>query len=274
MADSTTADVIAFWHRQYHCIVWNGCQPPLDDPVVRRALTLALDRQSLIEAVYGDFARVAVSPVLSDSWVFADGLEPWPWDPEEARRLLASRGFADTDGDGILDRDGKPLAVKLSTNLGNEMRIDMATLAHGQLREIGIDAELDFREWAVFIKSLEEHDFGGGLASWIVDTSFDLTSKFHSSSIESRQNWGCYRSPEVDGLIDLARQQTDLDELKRHLVELQRIVHRDQPYTFLAEVQRLSGVSRRLRGVEPNPLDEYGAVEEWSIARGGAAGSR
>lgn len=262
---SPRADLFSYWHRQYHYLVWNGCEPPFDDPVVRRALTLAVDRQSVIEAVYGDYARMAVSPVLSSAWVFARELEPWPWDPAEARRLLAARGFTDSDGDGLLDRDGETLHVGVATNVESEMRADMATMIHSQLRDVGVDAELVLREFGVLMDALRRHDFEAGLSSWIVDTSFDLKNLFHSEAVGSGQNFGCYRNPEVDRLIDLAREQTDLAELKRILIEIQELVHRDQPYTFLAEVQRLNGVSRRLGGVTPSSLTPFGELEEWSI---------
>ena len=263
---SETVALATYWNPQYLYIVWNGCEPPFDDSVVRRAMTLVIDREALVEAVYGDHARVAFSPMLSDTWVSAPGLEPWPWNPKEAKRLLASRGFTDTDGDGLLDREGRTLSVQLSTNPENEMRVDMVSLIHGQLRDVGVAAEIDLREFSVLMDDLRKHEFEAGLSSWIVDTTFDLKSLFHSSSIDAGQNFGCYRNPEVDRLIDLARDQTDLQELRRHLIAVQEAIHRDQPYTFLAEVQRLSGVNRRLQGVVPNPLATYGSLEEWSLA--------
>lgn len=264
---SETVALTTYWNPQYIYIVWNGCEPPFDDPVVRKAMTLAIDREALVEAVYGEHARVAFSPALSDTWVSARELEPWPWDPEEAKRLLASRGFTDTDGDGLLDRGGRALSVQLSTNPENEMRVDMVSLIHGQLRDVGVGAEIDLREFSVLMDDLRKHDFGAGLSSWIVDTTFDLKSLFHSSAVGAGYNFGCYRNPEVDRLIDLAREQTDLEELRRYLIAIQEAIHRDQPYTFLAEVQRLSGVNRRLDGVAPNPLETYGALEEWALAR-------
>ncbi len=81
---SDAARIVSIWHRQYAFLMWNGCRPPFDDPLVRRAMTLALDRESIREAVYGEYARLAVSPILSTLWAFNREIEPWPYDAAEA----------------------------------------------------------------------------------------------------------------------------------------------------------------------------------------------
>ena len=98
------------------------------------------------KALYRGKARVADSPILTTVWAHPADLHPWPHDPAEARRLLASRGFRDTDGDGILDRGGKPLTLELSTNAGNQLRRDAVVLIQEQLERAGIAVTPAVRE--------------------------------------------------------------------------------------------------------------------------------
>ena len=107
------------------------------------------------------------------------------------------------------------------------------------------------------------HDFDALLGGWTLDTSLDLKYAFHSESIDSGYNLGSYSDPEVDALIDEARRQLDPAEMGERLRRIQAILHRDQPYTFLWEPQRLVAVDRRLRDAQPNPLSPFFRLERW-----------
>ena len=146
----------------------------------------------------GEYGRLAVSPILSSLWAFNHDIEPWPYDPEAAGRLLDERGWRDSDGDGWRDSDGQPLRIHLATNSENRMRLDIITLVQGYLDEVGVEVELAPAEFGTWLARTQEHDYDGSMGTWLTDTTLDLHYFFHRSSIERGGNWVCYANPEVD----------------------------------------------------------------------------
>jgi peptide/nickel transport system substrate-binding protein len=263
--------IVPFDYRQYDYVCWNTRRAPFDDAEVRRALTLGIDRQALVDTIFGAYARVAVSPIPSNFWGFDRTLVPWPHDPAEARRILASRGFADSNGDGIVERGGKPFSFEITTNSSNRPRGDALVLIQAQLREIGVDARPRTMEIHTLTDRNIAHDFDATVSGWAVDTTLDIKPYFHSSEANGGYNFGDYRNPDVDRLLDSARRAPTPAAAKPDLVEIQRIVHREQPYTFLWEPRRICAVRADLENVRPNALSAYYNLPDW---RFGTAPSR
>lgn len=255
-----------FWARQYNYICWNTRDPLFTEPAVRRALTLAIDRQALVDALWRGHARVSASPIIHSAWAADPELRPWPYDPDEALRILRRYGWSDSDGDGILDREGKPFSFELMTNTGTPVRRDAVVMIQDQLRRIGIDARPRLLEFNTVNDLTQRHRFQAFLGAWAIDTSLDLKYAFHSESAQGGYNFGSYTNPDLDRLIDRARRELDPGAAKQDLFEIQRILHRDQPYTFLWEPQRLAGGSARIRGAELNPLSDFYNLRSWWIA--------
>jgi peptide/nickel transport system substrate-binding protein len=251
------------WARRYTAIVWNTRRPPLDDPAVRRALTMAIDRTALVEAIWRGRARVGDSPVLTSVWAHPKDLHPWPYDPAAAKQLLESRGFADADDDGVLDRDGKPLRIELSTTTGNQLRRDALVLIQDQLKRAGVAVEPVFRESAAQTAKLSVHDFDGALMTWGIDTGLDLRYGFDSRDPDGT-NYGRYANKEVDRLLDLVDHQPDRTTAGPLLSQIQHLIHEDQPYTFLWEPPVLIGRDARLRAT-PSALSTFSGLEDWTF---------
>ncbi len=261
--------LVSTWSRSHAFVAWNLRKAPFDDPVVRRALTMAIDRQALVEAVYGRYGKQAVSPVLSSTWPFDRSLKPIPYDPEGAKRLLAERGWADHDGDGVLDREGRKLAFDLETNTGNQIRNDSVVIIQSQLREIGVAAQARLTAFNVLMERANRGDFDAILMRWSIPTDFDLTFAYHSKSIGASNVFG-YRNPEVDRLLDEARLLPTFEQLGQALVAIQRQIATDQPATFLYESQDLIGIARRVKDAKPNLLRRLWHAWEWWLEPAGA----
>ncbi len=75
----------------------------------------------------------------------------YPYDPQKARKLLAEAGWRDTDGDGVLDRDGKPFVFEILSNQGHEVRAKCAEIIQRRLAEVGIRVKIRIVEWAAFV---------------------------------------------------------------------------------------------------------------------------
>lgn len=263
VAGHSGLSVLAFDNRQYDYICWNGLRPPFDDLEVRRALTLAIDRQAMVDALLRGYARVATSPIPSNFWAHDRSLEPWPYDPSAARALLAARGFRDTDGDGVVERDGRPFAFELSTNSSNRIRTAAVVMIQEQLRKVGVSVTPRTLEIHALTEANVDHQFDATLSAWAIDTTLDMRPYFHSTESAGGYNFGSYRNPEVDALLDAARRASTPDAALPDLLRIQQILHAEQPYTFLWEPQRLCALRDDLRDVRPNSVSTYFNLPEW-----------
>lgn len=259
---SPALELIVYDGRQYDYICWNTLRPPFDDPVVRRALTLAIDRQQLVDTLWKGRARVALGPIPAHIWAHHRGLAPWPYDPREAKRLLDSRGFRAGAG-GVLEREGKPFRFELSTNTSNRVRTDALVLIQEQLRRIGIEAIPRTLEIHTLTERNIAHDFDATLSGWAIDTTLDLRPYFHSSQADGGYNFGAIADAELDRLIDAVRREPDLAAAKPLFERIQEILHEQQPYTFLWEPRRLAAARRELADAEPNALSPLFNLSQW-----------
>ncbi len=250
--------------RQFDYIGWNERRPPFDDPEIRRALTLGIDRQALVDTLWKGYARVAAGPVPANAWARDPELAPWPYDPDAARSILARKGFADRDGDGILERHGRPFRFELVTNSSNRIRSDALVLIQAQLRRIGVDVVPRTMELQTLTERNRAGDYDATLAGWAIDTTLDFRPYFDSGE-RGPTGWNFidYANPEVDRLFDEIRAQPDLERSKPLFVRLQRILHDQQPYTFLWEQRRLAAVRADVEGAEITPLAALASLPHW-----------
>jgi len=263
IAASPATELLVFPGRQYDYICWNTLRPPFDDPDVRRALTLAIDRQALVDTLWRGYARVAASPILAGVWARAQDLAPLPYDPREAARILAAAGFLDADGDGVLERAGRPFRFELTTNSSNRVRSDALVLIQEQLRRVGVDARPRTLEIQTLTERNLAHDFDATLSGWAIDTTLDLRPYFHSSEAAGGYNFGSFADPELDRLLVEVRKIDRYQDAIPLYGRIQRILHEQQPYTFLWEPQRLAAVRRELAEVEPNALSPLFNLARW-----------
>jgi peptide/nickel transport system substrate-binding protein len=259
------ADVLSYWTRGYITVGWNLRRAELADPLVRRALTHGIDRQTLVDSIWGEYARPLDGPIPEEVWAHDAALEPLDYDPDEARRLLAAAGWEDGDGDGVREKAGRPLRLRLITNAGNRQREDAAVLIQDQLRRVGVAVVPEVLEFNTMIQQALAGDFDGLLFGSTLPTTMDLRFAFHSEEIESGNNIVAYANPEVDRLLDEIGAQPTHDDAKPLLDRLQRLIQEEQPYTFLWQSQRLVGVRERVHGAAPNHLFNLWLLEEWWV---------
>lgn len=258
--------VDSYWTRHYAYLCWNTARPWFRDAAVRRALTQAIDRQRLVSTLWRGHARVGTSPILRSVWAADPELAPWPHDPPRARALLRRAGWIDRDGDGVRERDGQPLRFELLVNADNPLRRDAAVLIRQDLRRVGVEPTIRMLEFQTLNAVTEAHEFDAFLGAWAVDTTLDLTYAFHSASIEDGYNFGGYVNAELDRLIERVRETPDPQAALPLFYRIQRILHREQPYTFLWEPQRLTLSTGRLRDARPNALSPFFHLRDWYLA--------
>lgn len=232
----------------------NVNQPPFDNQAVRQALNYLIDKDLLIEALYGGRA-VALPGVLSPYNNFADpDLTPYPYDLEMAASLLAEGGIVDSDGDGRYEWNGQPWTFVVDSL--DEHRT-LAEAVVGQLQEAGIDASLRLWEYNVVKPLLDAGERSAYLDDW-GDSAFDpvghMEAKWHgvvAGSPYGRGNFSGYNNERVNELIKAGEVETD--EVKRHEIydEAQAILYDEAPAIFLLLPEEVEASSDRVLNWEP-----------------------
>lgn len=242
--------------------------PLLADVAVRRALTLALDRERMSRAAYGPLTRTPGAPVSALVARAVDASDAPPFDTVAARRLLASRGWTDHDGDGVLDKDGRALQFRLMVPSVSASRIQIATEMQEAWRRLGIAVELDLVEPGVYTERRNALRFDMDMHGVTQDpTPSGLTQSWSCGGIGG-SNVLRYCNPRVDSLLALA--QSRGRESPRIYGQALRLIAADAPVIFLAALVAGTPVHRRFTGVRIRPESNWGDVWRWSLRSGQA----
>jgi ABC-type transport system substrate-binding protein len=227
----------------FYYIGWNADRPLFRDKRVRQAMTLAFDRARIVEHVFVGLGEVAVGPYDVESPFHDPDIRPWPYDPARARALLAEAGFADTDGDGVLDADltpddGDPTRTPFEFSLlvynGSPEMESAANILKEDLLALGVRMRIESAEWSLMQKRMDEKDFDAVTGGWALSYDPDLYQIFHSSQadVPKGSNRVGFRNPEADRLMEQAREVCEPTARLAILRRLHRILHEEQPYSF------------------------------------------
>ena len=145
LSSDSTLVVTSFPASEYALIAWNTRRDPFTDPNVRRALTLAMDRGSIVDVVRGPYGSVSAGPVGPWHWTYDPEWEPYPFAPDSARALLEQAGWIDADEDGVREKNGVPLGFDLYFT-PRQAWMDVATIVQANLADVGADVEPRARE--------------------------------------------------------------------------------------------------------------------------------
>lgn len=215
-------------------IGYNLRKEPFSDVRVRRALSMAIDVDKIIEYVlYGQGERITGPFVKQTDYYNAD-IPSVPYDPEKALELLRSAGWK-RNAEGWLEKDGKRFEFTLITNSGNDLRKAILTVAQDAWKGIGINVRTDILEWSVFIEErVNKLDFDALILGWQMGIDPDLYQIWHSSQTGPFQlNFVGFSHPEADDLIIRIRQEYNNDKQVKLAHRLHEIIAQEQPYTFL-----------------------------------------
>jgi peptide/nickel transport system substrate-binding protein len=251
--------------RLYHYVGYNKKNPLFASAQIRQALTMGINRQEIIEALLYGFGRVCIGhlpPMLT--WAYNNNVKPLPYSISRAKRVLSDEGWSDSDDDGLLDINGKKFEFDLKINTGNKLKTDVAVVIQNQLQQMGVKMNIKSMEWSAYLRDLREGNFDAHLGAWSTSLYIDPTPIFHTSAT-NLFNWVHYSNSKVDRLIEIGREEMDLVEAAAIWKELQEVIYKDQPYTFLYWIDRIIAVNAKFKNVHPIPLSALYNLEEWYI---------
>ncbi len=240
----------------YTYLGYNLKNPLFADKRVRQAIACAINRQEIIDGIILGLGKIATGPFKPGTWVYNPKVRDYPYSPQKAKALLAEAGWQDRNGDGILDKEGRPFEFEIITNQGNDVRAKTAEIIQQRLAEVGIKVKLRVIEWAAFVNDfINKRKFDATLLGWTIPLDPDIYDVWHSSKTGPEElNFISYKNSEVDSLIEKARGTFDQSLRKRYYDRIQEILADEQPYLFLYVPDALPIISSRFRGVEVAPL--------------------
>ncbi len=252
----------------YTYLGFNMRHPFFADKRVRWAISKALDRNELVKGALLGQGVPAFGPYKPGTSFYHPDLKPVAQDTEGAKRLLAEAGFADRDGDGVVERDGKKLEFTILTNQGNQERILCAIIMQQQLARVGIRVSVRTVEWAAFIREfVNKGAFDAVILGWTITPDPDLYQVWHSSSaVEGGLNFTWFKNKRLDTLLERGRATRDEEERRKIYYGVQEVLADEQPYCFLYVPWSLPILKSRIRGIEPALAGIAWNMERWWIA--------
>jgi peptide/nickel transport system substrate-binding protein len=253
----------------------NGKPTLFSDKRVRRAMTMLTDRQRICDEVMLGYATPADGPFdpLGKPQRAPD-LKPWPFDPSAAKALLKEAGFEDRNGSGVLQSpDGHPFEFKLTYPAKGETYERVVLFIKDSFAQAGIKVDLDPTDFPIMIDRINKRDFEAISLGWSAEPEDDLYQAFDSSQIKDEgDDFISYANPELDKLIEEARSTVDEPKRMKLWQQCSRIIHEDQPYTFLYRNKSLSFMAGRIKDVSTsklglNAIQRYNMPIPWFVPK-------
>lgn len=239
--------------------------PILADPRIRLALSLAIDREDLVQGLWVGHARAGSSPVVSALWAH-DSTSALPYDPNRAARLLDEAGWHERNGDGLRTREGLAFELSVIVNSTNDVRRDALDRVAASLERIGVRLVPEPLPRRAFATRARDKNFDAVLSGWWAGTRIQPQNLLHTRVAVGRGNnlvsWSTTAS---DALLDRAEAAPTRELALPLWREWQQLFREEQPLTILYEERRLVGMNRRVQGPSPPFLNPYLGLREWWI---------
>ncbi len=236
--------------------------PILSDVDVRRALVMALDRDEIVRTAYGPYSAVPNGPVSQLHWI-REGKRLVAFDSAGARALLARKGWRDSDGDGVLDMNGRPLALQLNFPGPSAIRALIAPLVQEQWRRIGVKLDLLRLDGPVWAERRGKGEFDVDFSSAVMDPSPAGMVQSWSCAGRNGSNVGQYCNPRVDSLMDRAIRGGG--DARKNWHETVRLLVSDAPAAFLYAPSSAIAVHRRFDRVVIRPESFWASIWQWRL---------
>ncbi len=254
----------------YRYVGWNCAKPMFADKRVRQALTMLIDREQMARREMNGTVAVANGPFSPLGKQADPSIEPWPYDPERAMKQLAEAGWEDRDGNGVLENEqGVEFVFELTIPASVKSYEIMAEAIRESMKRGKVSVKINKQEWNSMLEKMDKRDFDAISLGWGAGgPESDVFQMFHSSNIaDGGDNNGGYRSDRVDEAIWQAR--FELDPEKRYALwrEVHRILHDEQPYTFMFVSRQVRLVDQRLHNANPTKLG-FVHWDEWYVPIG------
>lgn len=230
--------------RGYSYVGWNLKKPVFKSKLTRQALARLIDYKTISDKIFFGFYYQSTSPFGSRTMNSDQSLRSpskmLTFDTKKAMEMLKKDGWADTDGNNILDKmiDGQKVEFKftIKSNSNNPARAKIAQIIKENYKKAGIEVTINMMEWNAFLGDMDKRNFDACILGWTATPYPNPAQTWHTDAEKDEgSNFISYSNPKVDELITKANMIFDLKARAKVLQEINRILYDDQPYAFLLE---------------------------------------
>ncbi|OGW38444.1 MAG: peptide-binding protein [Nitrospirae bacterium RBG_13_39_12] len=253
----------------YTYLGFNLKHPWFQDKRVRQAIAHAIDKSEIIDVVLFGLGSPATGPYVPNTWPYNPNVKKYEYNPEKSKHLLKEAGWVDTNGDGIIEKDGKNFDFTILTNMGNNLRKNTATIIQWRLKQVGIKVEIRMLEWSTFINEfIDKRRFQAVMLGWSIGIDPDQYDIWHSSKTKEKEfNFISFNNPEVDELLEKGRRTFNIEQRKKAYYRIQEILAYELPYIFLYVPDATPIVHVRFRGIKPSPIGISYNLYQWYVPK-------
>ena len=229
--------------RSYTYLGFNLRLEKFQDSRVRRALSLAIDREELVKILFFEHAKVCTGPFLPKTKAFNPDVKAPIQNIEEAKRLLKEAGYDESH----------PFRFEIVTSNSSALRPYAAQILQHQLKKAGVEVSLRVMEWQAFLNMVVfPHKFDAVLLGWSLSLTPDPYLFWHSENDKQGGfNLVGYKNEKVDALIEASQNVIDDTKLAQMWQEMFALIVNDNPYLFLFIPSALTTVNKDIKNIEP-----------------------
>jgi len=242
----------------YTYLGFNLRKPPFNNPKVREAIALSINKQELIDLLFFSHGKPCYGPFMPGSAVYPKNFKPLQYNPKRAKEILKSLGYTKKH----------PLKFTIITNTGNDIRVKAVEIIQQQLLKVGVEAKIRVMEWQAFLNTVVfPRKFDAVVLGWSLGLIPDAYSIWHSDGDKKGGfNFVGYHNKNVDKLIVKAKSEINQEKFAKIYRQIFKDIVNDHPYVFLYIPNSITAVSKRVKGVKPSIIGlEYNFIR-WKIS--------
>lgn len=251
----------------------NYRNPIFQEQKVREAIITAIDRKNMVEKLIEGNGEVKNTPMLSSSWAYPKDaeLKTYDYSVENAKKLLEEAGYILKDG-VMTNEKGEKLSFSLDVPLGNSIREQAAQIIQANLKEVGINVELNKMEFpALMEKVVANHDFDMYMMGNNLGADPDLTAYWSKAAVSDKKgdmawNISGFTTPELDKILEEGAGTTDIEKRKEAYKKFAVYMNEQLPWAYLFEQNIIIATNSKLEGFSPSVFRDFSDAENWVLA--------
>ena len=227
----------------YTYLGFNLKNKKFQNPLVRKAIAMAINKQQLIDILFFGHGRVCNGPFMPKTWGYNKDIKT-TYNPKKAKELLKKAGYTKQN----------PLHFTITTNSNNDIRVNAVQIIQYQLAKIGVKVKIKTMEWQAFLNTVVmPKNFEAVVLGWGLSLSPDAYSIWHSDGAKKGGfNFVSYKNSRVDKLIKKAEITIDKKLLSNYYKEIFKLIVNDHPYVFLYIPNSITAVNKSIKNVSPS----------------------
>lgn len=238
----------------YGYVGLNHKKAEFQDQKVRQALLYAIDRKSLNESVYGEYAKALNIPQSGVSWLYTDeGVNPYEYNLDKAAELLKEAGWVKDSG-GSLTKDGKPFKIIFSVVKDNAVTNVLLPMMIESYKKLGINLQAEYVDFPTLQTKSQKGNFEMFFMAWQLTADPDISQVYAS---DGQQNHLFYKNTELDKLLQEARRETKDDKRKELYKQIYQLINKDLPVFPMYQRSNLITYNTRVKNLVSSPYLNY-----------------